>query len=366
MVTEQPIRDRYFELLKNHVTSPAEEHLAAIAELGRLLVQIDVPPEDITEIHEEAVLRLAREFPQMTLLEIAQPISAAMMEMFMAYGLAFRARNEQLQREIAERKRVEEELRKYHEHLEELVEKRTAELAVAKERAEESDRLKSAFLSTMSHELRTPLNSIIGFTGIMLMGIVGELTAEQRKQLIMVKNSANHLLSLINDILDISKIEAGQVEIVTEQFDMREVVEKVVKTVTPLAEEKELALVAEVTPEVGEITSDRRRVEQILLNLINNAVKFTEKGEVRLECQVNDDYLVTHVIDTGIGIKPEDMDKLFEAFQQVDTGLTRRHEGTGLGLSICKKLVEMLGGEIWAESEWGVGSTFTFTLPLKR
>ena len=117
---------------------------------------------------------------------------------------------------------------------------------------------------------------------------------------------------------------------------------------------------------MGAIVSDRRRVEQILTNLINNAVKFTDKGEVRVECEVRDDWLVTSVADTGVGIKPEHMSKLFETFRQIDGGLTRQHEGTGLGLSICKKLVEMLGGEIWAESERGAGSTFTFMLPLMR
>ncbi|MBC8263473.1 MAG: PAS domain S-box protein [Anaerolineales bacterium] len=272
-------------------------------------------------------------------------------------------RSVSVQRDITERKRAEEELRKHREHLEELVEERTAELAVAKEQAESADRLKSAFLATMSHELRTPLNSIIGFTGIILQGLVGPLNDEQTKQLSMVQGSAHHLLNLINDVLDISKIEAGQVEIVSEPFDMRQAIEKVVRTVTPLAEEKGLALVAEVAPEVGTITSDRRRVEQIVINLVNNAVKFTEQGEVRIVCQVDDGWLVTRVIDMGIGIKPDDMDKLFETFRQIDSTLTRQHEGTGLGLSICQKLVEMLGGEIWAESEWGVGSTFTFTLP---
>jgi len=265
--------------------------------------------------------------------------------------------------DITERKKAEEALQRAYDELEVKMAERTAELAVAKERAEAADRLKSAFLASMSHELRTPLNSIIGFTGIILQELAGPLNDEQTKQLNMVRNSSRHLLDLINDVLDISKIEAGQLEITSEPFDMREAIEKVVRTVTPLAEKKGLALVAEVAPQVGQITSDRRRVEQILINLTNNAIKFTEEGVVCVECEVNDSWLVTRVVDTGIGIKPEDVGKLFKAFQQVDTGLARVKEGTGLGLSICKKLLEMLGGEIWVESEWGVGSTFTFTLP---
>jgi signal transduction histidine kinase len=231
--------------------------------------------------------------------------------------------------------------------------------------AQEADRLKSAFLASMSHELRTPLNSIIGFTGIMLQSLAGPLNPEQEKQLNMVYDSAKHLLALINDVLDISKIEAGQLEVASELFDIRQAIEKVVRTVTPLAEKKGLALLTRVAPEVGQIVSDRRRVEQILINLLNNAVKFTEQGEVRIACQVDDGWLVTRVVDTGIGIKPEDIGKLFKPFRQIETGLTRRYEGTGLGLSICRRLVEMLGGEIWAESEGeGKGSVFGFTLPV--
>jgi PAS domain S-box-containing protein len=234
------------------------------------------------------------------------------------------------------------------------------------EAAQEADRIKSAFLASMSHELRTPLNSIIGFTGILLQGLVGPLNEEQTKQLSMVRVSARHLLALINDVLDISKIEAGQLKVDSEPFDMREAIEKAIQTSTPQAENKGLALVAEVTPEVGEVIGDGRRVEQILINLINNAVKFTEVGEVRVECQTKDGWLETRVIDTGIGIKTEDVDKLFRPFRQIDSGLSRKHEGTGLGLSICKRLVEMLGGEIWVESEWEVGSTFGFVLPVKQ
>jgi PAS domain S-box-containing protein len=268
--------------------------------------------------------------------------------------------------DITERKQAEVELLKHREHLEELVKERTAELAVAKDKAEEAGQLKSTFLATMSHELRTPLNSIIGFTGIMLQGLAGPLNDEQQKQLTMVKNSARHLLNLINDVLDLSKIEAGQVELRLESLDMRALIDKTVQTLAPLAEKKQLQLIADVAPEVDQVISDRRRVEQILINLVNNAIKFTEQGQVRIECRADDGRLLTSVVDTGIGIKPEDLPKLFTSFQQLDGTLARKHEGTGLGLAICKKLVGLLGGEIWAESAWEGGSIFTFVLPLNR
>jgi len=230
-------------------------------------------------------------------------------------------------------------------------------------KAVESDRLKSAFLATMSHELRTPLNSIIGFTGVILQGLAGPLNEEQTKQLNMMRDSARHLLALINDVLDISKIEAGQLEIIKRPFDMRQAIESALRVVQPLAHKKNLELVMSVGPGVGLLNSDRRRVEQVLINLLNNAVKFMEHGTVKIDCQVREGWIETSVRDEGIGIKPEDLGRLFKPFQQIDTGLARGHEGTGLGLSICQRLVSAMGGAIEVESQWGVGSTFKFTLP---
>ncbi|HEY6010004.1 MAG TPA: ATP-binding protein, partial [Nitrospirota bacterium] len=296
--------------------------------------------------------------------------------------------------EITRRKQAEQELLRYRDHLEELIRDRTTtlqetneklqrEIAVrsqaqeelraalrdlesAKERAEAADRLKSAFLATMSHELRTPLNSIIGFTGILRQGLAGPLNDEQGKQLEMVQNSADHLLALINDVLDISKIEAGQLTVASAPFNLRESILNTVRGVRPLAEKKGLALTAEIGTDVDTITSDRRRVEQILLNILSNAIKYTEKGSVRLDCAVRDGSVLTTITDTGIGISTEDLPRLFKPFHQLESGLTRRYEGTGLGLSICKRLVELLGGTIKAESELGRGSSFSFILPVKR
>ena len=268
----------------------------------------------------------------------------------------------------------EERLTASNQTLESRVEERTLELAAAVERAEAADRLKSAFLAAMSHELRTPLNSILGFVGILLQELPGPLNAEQAKQLGIVRNSARHLLDLINDVLDLSKIEAGQLEVRREEFSPIESVERVVATVRPLAQAKGLALALDVGELPRRVASDRRRVEQILLNLLNNAIKFTDSGEVRLAAETLAEWRPAagaapvpavrfRVVDTGVGIREEDLCRLFQPFVQLDTGLTRQYDGTGLGLAICRRLAVLLGGEVAAASAPGKGSEFTVVLP---
>ena len=267
-------------------------------------------------------------------------------------------------RDISARKQAETSLRESHENLESKVAARTQEVQDALVRAESADRVKSAFLATMSHELRTPLNSIIGFTGILLAKLAGPLVPEQAKQLGMVRGSARHLLELINDVLDISKIEAEQLEIHAESFPVRASLERVLAMVQPQATTKGLSLQLQLDPAVSDLVSDRRRVEQILLNLVNNALKFTERGGVTLHAELVGEDVRFRVCDTGIGIRSEDQATLFQPFRQLDTGLTRRHEGTGLGLAICLRLTSLLGGSIAAHSVWERGTEIVVTLPL--
>lgn len=257
-----------------------------------------------------------------------------------------------------------EKISRYSSELEERVRERTKELEQANTKLKELDRLKSMFLASMSHELRTPLNSIIGFTGLLLMGMSGELNPEQQKQLNMVKGSADHLLNLINDILDISKIESGKVNLVVESFEIADVITDVAETVAPSVEDKGLALTTEIQENTA-ITSDRRRVKQVLMNLVGNAVKFTDQGNVTITVKtIPHNKLEICVSDTGMGIREEDMANLFKPFQQIDMSSTKKHEGTGLGLYLCKKLMDFLKGDISAKSRYGKGSEFTFHLPL--
>jgi protein-histidine pros-kinase len=226
---------------------------------------------------------------------------------------------------------------------------------------------KNRFLASMSHELRTPLNAIIGFTGTLLMRLPGPVTPDQEHQLHTIEASAMHLLSLINDLLDLAKIESGKVELSSERVVGQQVLEEVTASLRLAAAAKGLQLLVRVPPEDVVLRTDRRALSQVLINLVNNAIKFTETGQVRLElacCALPEGNVAEfRVADTGIGIRGQDLDRLFEAFSQVEPVGSRRHEGTGLGLHLSQKLASLLGGSIRLQSVFGQGSTFTLVIP---
>jgi len=250
-------------------------------------------------------------------------------------------------RDVTERKRFEQALQEKNLEL------------------ESANRSKDRFLASMSHELRTPLNAIIGFTGTLLMKLPGPLNGDQEQQLSTVQVSAKHLLSLINDLLDLAKIESGKVEIKYESIVCQSVVEEVAAALRPLSESKGLDFQVRAPAGSVRVESDRRILSQILINLTNNAIKFTDKGKVQIELGTrpeNGHSLATiAVIDTGVGIRPEDKEKLFQAFQQVD--IDHRGEGTGLGLYLSQKLAVLIKGRIELESEYGKGSVFRLLIP---
>jgi signal transduction histidine kinase/HAMP domain-containing protein len=224
---------------------------------------------------------------------------------------------------------------------------------------------KSEFLANMSHELRTPLNAILGYTELILDKIYGDVPGEIQEVLERVEQNGRHLLSLINDVLDLSKIEAGQLTLSLNDYSMKEVVQTVVTAVESLAAEKNLELKVTVSPEVDNGRGDEQRISQVLMNLVGNAIKFTEEGEVKVEAKTSNDTFVVSVSDTGPGLSESDQLRIFEEFHQVDATSTRKKGGTGLGLSIAKRIVEMHGGRIWVASTVGKGSTFSFSLPVR-
>ncbi len=240
-------------------------------------------------------------------------------------------------------------------------------LLQAKLEAEAASCTKSEFLANMSHELRTPLNSIIGFSDILLEEIFGELNEKQFKYVTNISVSGKHLLGLINDILDLSKVEAGKMDLRYSTFSIDPVFDEVKAVLSPLAQAKYIEIDFKLDQGFGDIQADRSRLIQILYNLVSNAIKFTpERGGISIQCKKSGSRAIFSVIDTGIGISPEDHKKLFQPFTQIDSSSSRQYCGTGLGLSLVKNLVELHGGKIWVESEAGKGSTFIFTIPLTR
>jgi len=245
------------------------------------------------------------------------------------------------------------------------IESKLQEVKELNEKLKIADQYKSIFLASMSHELRTPLNSIIGYTGIILMGMTGKLNEEQSKQLNKVKNNARHLLNLINDILDISKIEADRVDLIIEQCNLKPLVDEVIEMLYPKAIEKKLNIYSRI-PDNIIIETDNRRLKQVILNLATNAVNYTNEGEINIEAEVINNTRVRVIVkDTGIGIPDDELPRLFQPFHQIDVSLTKKNtSGTGLGLYLCKKIMNLLNGEIYVKSKTNEGSCFYIELDI--
>jgi signal transduction histidine kinase len=240
------------------------------------------------------------------------------------------------------------------------------EIADKSAQLEAASRHKSEFLANMSHELRTPLNAIIGFSEVLVDRMFGELNDKQDEYLKDIYASGQHLLSLINDILDLAKIEAGRMELEAADFDLPGAIDNALILVRERASRCGITLGHSVDERLGSIRGDERKVKQVLLNLLSNALKFTpEGGRIDVSARVHDGVAEVSVVDTGVGIAPEDQEAVFEEFRQVGAA-DKKVEGTGLGLALSRKFIELHGGRIWVKSAVGVGSTFTFTLPLQR
>ena len=248
--------------------------------------------------------------------------------------------------------------------LEHKVAERTQELVALNLQLEQANRLKSQFLANVSHELRTPMNAIIGFTRLVTRKTEGQIPPLQHANLQKVLISADHLLTIINGLLDLSKIEAGHVELSRTRFELKEVLGAAAATIEPLLKPDRVHLELSIAPDVPTLHTDRDKLKQVVLNLLSNAVKFTDDGVVKVAAWREGDRLKIAVSDTGVGIPHDALEYIFEEFRQVDMSSTRRHGGTGLGLAIVRKLVTLLGGDVTADSELGKGSTFTVTLPL--
>ena len=280
-------------------------------------------------------------------------------------------------RDITERKQAERELQEKNEQLDaqnEELQSQTEELTAQQQEliektreVEEANQAKSEFLANMSHELRTPLNVIIGFSELMLDGVPGETNEEQRQCLDDILSSSQHLLNLINEVLDLSKIESGKVELKLKNIVLTEVIASVTRTMTPILAPRKQSLDVEVEKGLPPVYADEAKLEQVLLNLVGNSSKFTpDGGKLKIEAVREGEWCRVSVIDNGIGIKKEEQERIFEPFQQLDDPLTKEKRGTGLGLTLVKQIVERYGGRIWVEGEYGKGSRFIFTLPLAK
>jgi PAS domain S-box-containing protein len=271
----------------------------------------------------------------------------------------------------AENERLYETLKQLNTQLEERVRAAVADLAEQNARlqwqsheVERANRLKSEFLASMSHELRTPINALLGYASLMLEGVFGKISEDQREAMERSRAAADHLLNLVNDILDLAKIEAGKMPLIREPVTITEVVTEVSQQIEPLVRKKALAYEIVISPECPALETDRTKLKQVLLNLLSNAMKFTNRGGITVSATPHDGGVRIDVVDTGIGIQEKDLAVIWEDFRQIDQSRTREYGGTGLGLSITRRLLDRLGGSVTVESTYGAGSTFSVFLPL--
>lgn len=374
---DNKIIQQYKKIISTYIEKKDEHSLYEVSGLARACLAQNLGPEILVEMHSSALCGLMEE-KGVGVQELVARANQVLLEAMITYSLVYQ---ELLERKGTEYKALEgytQKIEKQAEQLQMLYDEleisNTGTIALYKEldeknqQLQELNRLKSQFLANMSHELRTPLNSIIGFTGIILQRLSGEISNEQRKQLEMVYDSGKHLLSLINDVLDLSRIAVGKMEVTPEVFCLAEVIDSVITMITPLAKNKNLKVVTTNLPGADfEIYSDKNKVKQILINLLNNAIRYTERGQIEVNTNFppQEDEIEISVSDTGMGIKKKALGYIFDEFRQAEGTVVRDQGGMGLGLSICKKLINLLKGRIWVESEYGVGSKFTFSLPLQ-
>jgi signal transduction histidine kinase len=328
----------YYRLLRVYWDDQEEEALFGVAELAKRMVSLGLGPEVLVDVHTEAMAKVfsLREY-ELTIARL-DGANRVLVNAMMACALSYYGLVSQLERQAQLLSRMNEDLQMATE---------------AKDR----------FLASMSHELRTPLNSILGFTGVVLSGAAGGLTDEQSKQLHMVKVSGTRLLALINDILDLAKIESGKVTVHVAEVSVPDLVMPVMDQLRPLAEQKGLGFELRIPARAGVLCTDADDVRRVLTNLLVNAIKYTECGSVRLEVESRGDAVAFHVADTGVGIPSDALEYIFDEFRQMEGPTHAETNRTGLGLAICRQLALLLCARIEVCSEPGVGSTFTFTVP---
>lgn len=358
MMNHQKLTEQYFNLLKEFTEKLDEKSLFEISQIGKTLVQSKVGPDVLLDIHSCCIKEMVKGLDPVTASRRILIANEILLNGIMAYSMSFYTTCEVLETSNKELQKLNNELEQQKRNAEE-----------ARLNADAANRSKSEFLANMSHELRTPLNSIIGFSDILYNELFGTLNSQQKEYVSYIVSSGKHLLGLINDILDLAKVETGKMELDLSNSSLEEIILSSIVMFKEKTMKHNIKLDYVIEPEAQiEIQADMRKLKQIFYNLLSNAVKFTpDNGKVLIYAKLHDNNFIKILIeDTGIGIKKEDIDKLFKEFTQIESPYTKKHEGTGLGLALCKKFIELHGGKIWVESEINMGSKFYFILPIRN